>query len=372
MKTLDIGGAETNLLNILRNVDRESIEPHLAYCSGGVLESTFKKLDVPLFKYSDNSPRVQSLETFPIVLKLAGYIKKNKLNIIHTHVFNAHVWGALAAKLAGAKVVEHVHDYRYEEADYLRENGIGRPEQFKQASFFARLSDRIVVLTKNNKNFVMRKASATDSKVMIVPNAMPLDLPVKIDKTELLTRLNLPTEKKIIFWAVRLSPEKNPGFIFEIAERLRDREDILFVIAGDGPLLDPLRREVSQRRLERKIRFIGFYNEPLDWLRACDIAIQPTFLELHSIMMMEAMSVSKPILVSKGVGCNDDFITHGINGFLLDPRKSVEWSDTIRYLLDHPIEAERIAAAGRNLIETKYNVTRHNTDFEEVYNGVLT
>lgn len=367
IKTFNLGGAETNLLNMLRYSDSGQVEPHIAYSFGGPFESEFRKLGLPLFKYAEKEFKVQSPSSFLIVMKLALYILKNKIDVVHTHTYNAHVWGAVAAKMSGAKIVEHVHDFRYEESDYLRSNGIARPEQFKQAGAFARLSDKIVVLTKNNRNFLLRNRYATEKKVCIVPNAIPLNDFVIESRQDLWMKAGVPLNKKIIFWAVRLSSEKNPAFVLDMARALKGRTDVVFVVAGDGPLRSEMNEAVKNRQLENVVKFIGFWPEPLKLLSVCDIAIQPTFLELHSIMMMEAMSVKKPVLVSRDVGCNNDFITHGINGYLLDPRNASEWVAVIEDLLEHPQKAVQVGLAGRRLLEENYNMTRLNADFNSIY-----
>jgi len=372
IRTFNLGGAETNLRNMLLAADTTKVEPHVAYSFGGPFESEFRKLGMPVFRYAMKAEKVASAATPGIIFRLANYIRKNRIQIVHTHNFNAHVWGSAAAKLAGAKVVEHVHDFRYEPADYLLANGIARPEQFKQAGFFAKLSDRIVVLTRNNEKFITGRGLAPQEKVRLIPNAIPLNGQPVVNREQFLTNLGLPLDRKIIFWAVRLSPEKNPAFVLDIAEGLRDREDVLFVVAGDGPLRQTLDSAVVRRQLSKNVRYIGFCPEPLKLLTLCDVAIQPTFLELHSIMMMEAMSVKKPVLVSKNVGCNNDFISHGANGYLLDPRNAKEWSAAIRGLLEKPEEAGLIGREGRKLLEEKCTMERLNHDFEALYAELVT
>ena len=114
IKTLSLGGAETNLLNLVYAMnENQLVEAHVAYSWGGEIEERFLQNGVRLFKYSDENHRIKSLATLGIVFRLAKYILQHDIHIVHTHVFNAHVWGALAARLTGRKVVEHVHDFRY-------------------------------------------------------------------------------------------------------------------------------------------------------------------------------------------------------------------------------------------------------------------
>src|SRR5436190_18805052 len=89
IKTLALGGAETNLLNLVQATDPERIEAHVAYSWGGEIEERFKKEGVQLFKYADENHKIKSLSSLRIIWRLANYIWRQKVDVVHTHVFNA-------------------------------------------------------------------------------------------------------------------------------------------------------------------------------------------------------------------------------------------------------------------------------------------
>src|SRR5437870_1870925 len=124
IKTLNLGGAETNLFNLVNAMDPGKFEAHVAYSFGGEIETRFKRAGVRLFKYAEGSHRVRSLASLAIILRLMRYILANDIDMVHTHIFNAHVWGLIAAKLTGRRVIEHVHDFRYlPESEFQRRRG---------------------------------------------------------------------------------------------------------------------------------------------------------------------------------------------------------------------------------------------------------
>src|ERR1700693_1012346 len=99
IKTLSLGGAETNLLNLVQAIDRERFEIHVAYSYGGQIEKRFKDAGVRLFKYASKNHKIKSLASFAIVRRLAMYMSEKDIAIVHTHNFNAQFWGLMAAKL---------------------------------------------------------------------------------------------------------------------------------------------------------------------------------------------------------------------------------------------------------------------------------
>ncbi len=367
IKTLSLGGAEVNLFNLSQAIDTNKFEIHIGYSYGGEFEIKFKQLGVRLFKYANTAYKVKSLASLIIIFRILRYIFKNKIQIVHTHNFNAHVWGGIAARLSGVKVIEHVHDYRYEEPLYLEKRGV-RPDQFRLAKYFAKLSDSIVVLTKNNKNLLLRNRIASDRKIKMLLNGINPKFNQSVDGYELRKKHCIPADRRIIFAAARISQEKNIGAVIDIAEISVQRCDkVIFVIAGDGPLKNELEENVKKRNLDNIVRFIGFCPNVKEFLKISNIFIQPTLLELHSITMIEAMSMGVPVLVSQGVGCNDYFITHGENGFLLDPYKPEVWAQTINLLLDNQSLSNTIGNAGSKLIENECDIKKTVKNIENLY-----
>jgi glycosyltransferase involved in cell wall biosynthesis len=156
IKTLNLGGAEVNLFNLVQVMDPNRFELHAAYSSGGELEDKFKNAGVKLFKFADHDYKVKSLASIGIVIRLAIYIWRNHIDIVHTHTFSAQLWGAAAAKLTGCKIVEHVHDFRYlEPEDFARRRGFNN--QYKFVHLFKNVSDKVVVLTRQNKEFLIKE-----------------------------------------------------------------------------------------------------------------------------------------------------------------------------------------------------------------------
>ena len=119
--------------------------------------------------------------------------------------------------------------------------------------------------------------------------------------------------------------------------------------------------------LQKTVRFIGFYQNVKELLSISYLFVQPTLLELHSITMLEAMCMKIPVLASRGVGANNNFINHGINGFLLNPHNSKEWAETIDTLLKEKNLKRAISNAGRKLVETKGDIRTTAKTFEDLY-----
>lgn len=368
IKTLELGGAETNLRNLMGCFNHERFEHHVAYSVGGEIEPFFKgNKKIVLYKYSERSHKNASFFSLVIILKLIFYMRRQRIDIVHTHIFNAHFWGVFAARLAGVKVVEHVHDFRYYDPTELKR----RHGYFNQNRFirlFKGLSDIVIVLTRQNRDFLITKKYYLPEQVRIVPNGIPQQGKMSFGRKEVTDKLQLPEDSFIVFTACRISKTKNIDLIIKIAKKVRESiPRAVFLIAGDGPILEDYRARVAKERLDKNVRFVGFYSclEPL--FRAADLFLLPSFLELHSIAILEAMSFDVPILISKDVGCNSDAITDGVNGILLDPFSEEGWAEAIIRLFEDEEWRRTLGSNGGDLCRRQFDIGVNAQRIEAIY-----
>ncbi len=360
IKTLGLGGAEVNLLNLLRSIDHNKFELHVAYSFGGELEPKFKEAGIKHFKYAQADHKVKSLATVGIVLRLAAYLLKNKIQIIHTHTFSAHIWGSAAAKLTGCKIVEHVHDFRYlEPEDFARRRGFNN--QYRFVRKFSNVSDRVVVLTRQNKEFLIKEKIYAPERIREYPNGIPMDgFPLKACGND--------RDALVILTPIRIAPEKNADLIVRIAPKvIKEVPNVVFLIAGDGPLYEKTLADIKRQGLENNVKMIGYHADINSLLKGADVFLLPSFLELHSIAILEATSLSVPVVVSKDVGCNSEFIRDWENGVTLDPFKDEGWAEALVRLLKDPALRQKVGANGYSTCLEKFNIKDAAKRFEVLY-----
>ncbi len=374
IKTLGLGGAEVNLLNMVRVMDPRHFSIHVAYSAGGSIEPQFLRAGVRLYKFAEGDHTLKSFSTVGIVLRLADYIRKHRIKIVHTHTFNAQIWGALAAKLTGARVIEHVHDFRYlDPKDFLRRRGFSR--QYGFVHWFKGWSKRVVVLTKQNRDFLIQQGLYRPEQVLEIQNGIPLDSMTltKNAPTDLGGRWGIAKDALIIFTPVRLAAEKNIDLLIRIApEVIKEVPNAVFLVAGTGPLENEISAQIAAKGLGASIKLIGFQENIVQLLAGTHVFLLPSFLELHSIAILEAMSLGVPVVVSQDVGCNSEFIQSGVNGFLCDPFADAGWSEVLITLLKDPYLRKRVGAAGLATCRQLFDIRTVARKFEELYRELAT
>lgn len=367
IKTLGLGGAETNLLNLADAFDHQKIETHVAYSYGGEIEQRFRDAGMRLFKYADQSHRVKSLHTISIVLKLVRYIKKNKIDIIQTHNFNGHVWGLMAAKISRTKLIEHVHDFRYTSTQELaRRHGL--QDQYRFTKYFRNQADRVIVLTQGDVDYVVKNGFAQPQQVVEMQNGIPFDELIPNKSSDLRAKLGIPAEAVVILTSARMDPTKNVDLILRIAKKIvQAAPQVFFLVAGNGTYLDEYRERCRQLGLDRYVLFMGFHQDMYGLLATSNIFLLPSFLELHSIAILEALKMKVPVVVSDGVGCNAEFIENGKNGFLCDPFQEQPWIDALSQLANNAELRQLMGVRGHETCRRLFNITTTSAELEKIY-----
>lgn len=176
--------------------------------------------------------------------------------------------------------------------------------------------------------------------------------------------------RKVFFFVGRVDREKHLEVIIR-AVRLLGRNDIQFVIAGNGAAKVSLVALVQELELEQKVHFTGYIpNTDLpSVLNSIDIFAMPSEAELLSIASLQAMACARPMLVADAVAL-PELVTANGNGLLFHPGDVDDAARCMAILVDHP---ERWPAMGSASLE---RVQAHSLDniisrYEELYWAVL-
>ena len=110
-------------------------------------------------------------------------------------------------------------------------------------------------------------------------------------------------QTRLLLYAGRISPEKNPGLLLETMERLRD-EDCRLLVAGAGPLTDWFAAEAARRAPGRVtlLGHIGSRAELLALYSNCDAFVHPNPREPFGIAPLEAMAAGLPLIAPAAGG----------------------------------------------------------------------
>jgi glycosyltransferase involved in cell wall biosynthesis len=208
------------------------------------------------------------------------------------------------------------------------------------------LSDQIAVESKS----VIYSAELNKYRNKISINgAMYMDTDIFRIKKELNDKRNL------IGYISRLSPEKGViNFAKAIPLILKERDDLEFLIGGDGSLFDEIKNELKNSGSYDKVEFTGWipHDELPKYLNELKLIILPSYSEGLPAIVQEGMACGTPVLATP-VGAIPDVIKDGETGFIIENNSPECIAENVVRALEHP-NLDEIVKNARKLIEEEY------------------
>jgi len=225
----------------------------------------------------------------------------------------------------------------------------------------ARLTDAIIVMNDYDELLCTgHRFLKPGGKVLRIPG-MGVDLgrfsaePALQERQALANELDLPIDSTWVLCAAYLIPEKGVFVFREAAQQIcARRDDVCFLLAGEGPCFEPLRGMVERDGMTAHFKVLGWRDDMTRLMRAVDVFVLPTYyFEGLPVSILEAMACGKPVVATRHRGC-EDTVRDGQTGFLVPIREMEPLAEKIEELAGDKGLRERMGRAGRHRIEEEF------------------
>jgi glycosyltransferase involved in cell wall biosynthesis len=243
-------------------------------------------------RYPENL--MEEINNYSIV---AGVIARTlDFDIIHSHDWLTYPAGIHSKSVSGKPLVIHVHA-----TDFDRSRGKVNPRVYAIEKDGMDHADHIITVSNLTRNTVIEKYGQDPRKVTTVHNAVePLSREIEAIKS------NKGTKDKVITFLGRITMQKGPEYFVEAAARvLKKADNVRFVMAGSGDMMNRMIRLAAQRKISDKFHFTGFMKgkQVYEVLKSSDVYVMPSVSEPFGISPLEAMQCGVPTIISKQSGC---------------------------------------------------------------------
>ena len=182
-------------------------------------------------------------------------------------------------------------------------------------------------------------------------------------------RFGIQTQK-VVGMVGKFHPKKDNVTFIEAALRVcARRKDVTFVAVGDGVKLEGCKEMVAPEYSDR-IKFLGKQRNVESIVNIFDVGVLATYTEGISNSIMEYMALSKPVIATDGGGTRE-LVLESVTGFLVGVGDPASIAERIEFLLDHPQNADEMGKAGRQRLETDFNLERMADNFVDAYRRCL-
>lgn len=352
------GGAETVLLNIVRNIDPRRFGSLVLTLRKGWLYQTLKEHHL-------EAKIIESNRAWDVgfLLKLSTLIRKERIDLIHSHLPGINFYSCLAGRITNRPVIVTYHGMIGDGDRSKWKNGFKNFVIKKTAVQVVTVSDYLKKELIDNMGIDRRKVTTLYSGIdfkAFGPTKSPQRLKQKLGLSEsnLLvgTIGNIRKSKgyEYLIRSAKLVGEKVPHALFLI---VGEKEEKLF---GD------LSKLTEKLGLKDRIKFLGFREDIADCLNILDIFVLSSTTEGFSIATVEAMSLAKPVVVTD-CGGPREIVTHNQTGFLVPPGDPKSLAEKIILLLQNKKLREEMGKSAQVWVRRRFNLEENIRNYELLY-----
>jgi len=352
-----IGGLERVVETIYYGLDRERYDPCIwCLAAGGELfQSVVRKGEKIILL------NIKTYHDPANIFKLAFLLRKNKIQILHTHGYFASTIGRFSALLARTPVViSHVHTTYF---------SFSRRNKYIE-KFLSHFTDRIVCVSKAVQTFVVEVEKIHPSKTCLIYNAADLPDPRSLDEQTEIERFQLGiTHKDIVAISVAsLTPHKGHHILLDATGIvMQEYPNFKLVIVGAGSLRNELEEHAKKVGIFNNTIFTGLRENVFPLLKLANIfVLASTEREGLGIALIEAMATGLPVIGTR-LGGIPEVVQENTNGFLVSPGDLHELALAIKRLVKDYDLRENMGGAGQRIYNEKFTATQMIRNVETLY-----
>lgn len=307
-------------------------------------------------KYGSNL--MEEVARYAMVGGTIAMTHKDEFDVIHAHDWLTYMAGIAAKRLSGKPLVVHVHATSF---DRSSDNNIDtRVYDIEKRGMEA--ADKVITVSDLTRNIVITKYGIDPSKVVTVHNAV--DFSGRSD-----VNVERGVKDKVVTFLGRITFQKGPEYFIEAAAKVLKRcDNVRFVMAGSGDMMNRSIRQVARLGISDRFHFTGFLRgkEVQEMFALSDVYVMPSVSEPFGISPLEAMRTGVPSVISKQSGAAEVLKY----AFKVDFWDVDAMADEIYALLKYPALAKFASKYGFDEVNTlKWNNAA--VKIKNVYESVI-
>jgi L-malate glycosyltransferase len=361
---LKIGGAEQQLLELVRGLDKRRFRPIVApLYPRGPLDAEFRA--VAGAQVVDLERRGKFDAT--TLVRVGALLRNRGVSVVQPFLSPATFFGLFPAVLlrTPVKVVT-------ERCGVRLVRGAGYRIYRSLEDRLTRFADVVVPNSAAGRDDLLRRGIPAD-KMRIIYNGINPDR-LQIDREQVeahRARLGVPSGGHVIGVLASITPAKgHDTFLRAAASLAARRPEVRYAVIGDGPLRAPMEALSAELGLAGRVVFFGYQRRVADFLAACDVLVSSSRdNEGCSNAILEAMALGVPV-VATDVGGNRELVEDGVTGYLMPAGDEAALAAALEAALAGEASRRAVAARARQMVDARFSVRRMVHDYEVLYESL--
>lgn len=304
--------------------------------SGALSYLKIKDAGVDVYTHSlDRS--INPIKMFKASYQIKKLLKEHEIDAVICHSVLGSIIGRISAWLAG---VRHRIYFCHGLACAPGQNKFSWALKYGMERFMAMFTTGMLVMNRydymlsKSKKFVKQEQLFMTSGMGIDVTEYDISDSAKA-KRGVYKELGISLDKKLIICVARLIAQKGVGYYIAAAIKIcSQRNDVCFLLVGNGPLMSQLYHSVAKVCLEGRVQLLGWRDDVARLSKAADVFVLPSYYpEGLSIAVLEAMASGKAVITTNNRGCEDS-VKNNVTGIVIPMCNLIELEKSITDLLN--------------------------------------
>lgn len=357
-----VGGGESVLLSLVENIDKEIFEPVVLSFTDGPMVEQLKAMNIPVHIIHTEKPF--DISVWKKVRKL---IRDERIDIVHAHGTRANSNMFWATRKEGLPLIYTCHGWSFHQDQHSLKRKI-------------RIWGERILTRKATVNICVSNANKKEGIALFGKSFDPVVIQNSIDGRkfdpdreykDVRKEFGIDRSEILLGFIARFTWQKQPLVLINaFADALKEVPEVRLLLVGDGEQKQEALMLIEKLGIKEKIVLEDFRKDVPDLLAAIDIFVLPSLWEGLPVALLEAMSMSKPIIAT-GVDGTAEVIEDRVSGYLISTDNLKEQiAKAITHLCRNKELRDNLGAGARRRIQEHYNVEMMTKKNEEIYKNL--
>jgi L-malate glycosyltransferase len=359
---LPVGGAERMLIDIARGLNPQRFASIVCCIQDrGELAAQLDAAGIPV--HALGRMRTKRFD-WGAIRALVRLMREQRIDLVHSHLYHANLYGRLAARFAQVPAIATVHN-TYVRRKFHREL-LNR--------WLAGASARLIAVSEDVRSDLMKYDRIPAQKIAVIPNGIDVGrVDTALTRGEARERLGLAEETIALGCVARLEEQKGHRFLLEALRMLNDPRHgaprFRALLVGDGRLRAELEQRAGALGVAEWTQFLGTRHDVPEILKALDLCVMPSLWEGLSVAMLEAMAAGLPLVISDVSGVSQ-VIGDNRYGLKVPAGDARALADAIAGLAADPARRRALGAAARERVLARFSAQAMLASLSRLYDEV--
>ena len=353
------GGALVDLLRVLERLNRQSFEPIVLLSHGDFHTGLFDRIGIktihlhlPPWRKGKSLPRIPFA-----IYRLISLLKHEDIDLVHLNDADDIATVGIACKWVGIPCVVHARSEM-------------EPRKFKK--LWVHRADQVIAVSEAVRQAAVLGGISLE-RIRVIHSGIELSFFSEVTEA-LRIRNQYGFEDRVVIGTVaNLSPIKGPDLFLEAMSLVcRERPEVvgLWVGADDHRIQEGLEHRAKELGIGGRLVFTGFQLDVWPYLSAMDLFVLPSLEEGFGLVLLEAMSLAKPVVATCTAGAAE-IVDDGKTGLLVSLADTEALAEAIMLLVKNTPQRKAMGEAGRQRVKENFSLERQIHEWESVYSLLL-